>query len=343
MGMELEVDDGYHCATYAQKVTEEAGDFIYCKEDGSLGTESFEMVSHPATLNWWKENEGMLDRIIGICKEGGFKSHDAGTCGLHIHVNRAYLGDGESSKEEATIAKIILLVTKHWGNMVKFSRRNNDELNHWAKKSSMLLAESESEILQTIKNTDRGNNDRYHAVNLTNYATVEFRIFRGSLVKETILATLELVSNLCNFAKDKTVRECLEAEWNDFAHYVDYPEIKSYCQRRGIVSDKGGELEKYIPIVPKFCEGELVKITGRQYHIPYGLEWATGLNAVVTSVRADDWNRTCYYTLDWENEAKAMEQYKNKQENNWRTYRNFDITSYTSISEDVLTSLAEFD
>ena len=85
----------------------------------------------------------MLDRIIGICKEGGFKSHDAGTCGLHIHVNRAYLGDGESSKEKATIAKIVLLVTKHWDNMVKFSRRQAGELDHWAKKSTMRLLESE--------------------------------------------------------------------------------------------------------------------------------------------------------------------------------------------------------
>ena len=125
---------------------------------------------------------------------------------------------------------------------------------------------------------------RYYAVNLANFYTVEFRIFRGSLVKETILASLELVSNLCEFAKAKTVRECLNASWDDFAYYRDYAEIKSYCQRRGIENSNGGTLEKYVPLVPKFSEYELVKITGIGFALPYGMEWATGLNAVITNV-----------------------------------------------------------
>ena len=40
------------------------------------------------------------------------------------------------------------------------------------------------------------NNGRYAAVNLCNYATIEFRLFRGTLKHNTLIAAIELVKKL---------------------------------------------------------------------------------------------------------------------------------------------------
>ncbi len=41
---------------------------------------------------------------------------------------------------------------------------------------------------------------RYAAVNLCNYSTIEFRLFRGTLKINTFIATLQLVNEICNVA-----------------------------------------------------------------------------------------------------------------------------------------------
>ena len=55
---------------------------------------------------------------------------------------------------------------------------------------------SGKEILQKAKDT--GN--RYVAVNLRNYHTIGFRLFSGTLKLNTLLATLQIISEICRIA-----------------------------------------------------------------------------------------------------------------------------------------------
>ncbi len=69
---------------------------IYIKSDGSLD-DGMEIVSHPMTLDFhkqfcWKE---IMRKAISL----GYRSHQTGTCGLHIHVNRDSLGEDHDDQE----------------------------------------------------------------------------------------------------------------------------------------------------------------------------------------------------------------------------------------------------
>jgi hypothetical protein len=50
----------------------------------------------------------------------------------------------------------------------------------------------------------KGNLGRYAAVNLCNRNTIEFRLFRGTLKYNTLIAAIELVNKICDIATDMT-------------------------------------------------------------------------------------------------------------------------------------------
>ena len=51
------------------------------------------------------------------------------------------------------------------------------------------------EVLKHAKGSSLG---RYTCVNLTNFDTIEFRLFRGTLKLNTFLATLQMVDRICD-------------------------------------------------------------------------------------------------------------------------------------------------
>ena len=61
---------------------------------------------------------------------------------------------------------------------------------------------------------------RYVAVNLENYNTIEFRLFRGTLRYKTFLATLQLVDEICYCAINMTDKEMEDLSWSDFVSKI---------------------------------------------------------------------------------------------------------------------------
>jgi hypothetical protein len=121
--------------------------------------------------------------------------------------------------------------------LVKFSRRKVEQLNHWAVRpqiSKPCAGDSEEDAREKALCAD--NRNRYQAVNLNNEGTIEFRLFNGSLKRDTIIATLQMVSNICSFAKNKTTAECLASTWEDLTTYAHYDELDTYLRDRGIVT-----------------------------------------------------------------------------------------------------------
>ena len=107
MGVELEIDEGGGSDNQARKLLEIANgesERIYCKHDGSLN-DGFEIVSHPMTLAYHMEKmpwKAVMDKA----RQMDYRSHQARTAGLHIHVNRSALGDNiVEQKEGIAIAK----------------------------------------------------------------------------------------------------------------------------------------------------------------------------------------------------------------------------------------------
>lgn len=242
MGVELEIDGGNDPSECAYDILRNNAEVIYIKHDGSLGGNGMELVTHPCTLSYHR-NVFPWEEIMKTARSYGYRSHETDTCGLHVHVNRTALGLG-TDQQEATIAKIALLMERFWDTLVKFSRRNYSQL-HWCKKLNIDVApdETDQELINKIaKSRTVYHDDRYYALNLTNSNTIEFRVFRGTLKYETLMATLQFVRNIVTWAREHTVRETLKCTWNEFALSADYPELKAYMESRGIINTEGADI-----------------------------------------------------------------------------------------------------
>ena len=228
-GVELEIDGAGkydESAARIKKQTNVRCEHIYCKSDGSLD-EGFEIVTHPMTLDYhmscmyW---EDILQEAVHM----GYCSHQTTTCGLHIHVNRDALGENYEEQEKV-IERILFFVELHWNELFIFSRRSQHSMNRWAARYGM--EKTGKEILDKAK---KGNTGRYAAVNLCNYSTIEFRLFRGALKVNPLYATLQFVNRIIDTALTLSEDEIAAQSWSDFVAAVTEPELIRYLKERRI-------------------------------------------------------------------------------------------------------------
>ena len=199
----------------------------YVTEDFSAKhSNGFEIVTHPMTLDFHENNMPWAE-IMEEAKKMGYLSHQAETCGLHVHVNRTTFGDTES-EQEAAIARVLYFFEKFWEELLKFSRRTQRQLDHWAARYG--YKEKPKDILDHAKGHNSAG--RYTAVNLTNRDTVEFRMFRGTLKYNTLIATLELLDNICEMAVYLTDKDVQGLSWTSFVVGCTQPELVQYLKER---------------------------------------------------------------------------------------------------------------
>lgn len=242
-GIELEVDDGGELDSKAETVLDIANanglEHIYAKHDGSL-SDGWEAVSHPATLEYHLKEipwSAVLDKL----RELGYTSHQARTCGLHIHVNRTAFGSTTEMQDEC-IARILYLFAKFWPEILKFSRRTQRQLERWASRYG--FRNRPKEILDHAK-YETGNS-RYTCVNLTNEDTIEIRVFRGTLKYNTFVASLQFVDRLCDLALFMSDEELENMSWSTFALGCTEPELVRYLKERQLYINEPVESEAEI-------------------------------------------------------------------------------------------------
>lgn len=216
-------------------------EWFYCKSDGSIG-DGLEIVTHPATLDYHM-NQLRWKLICQTCVKAGYRSHDTRTCGLHVHVSRVGLGGSASEQDEAT-RKLVVLMSRYWPELVEFTRRRNSQLDNWAPAprinhwySRNLDGEAVRSVMACYELHEYDHDRRYTALNLTNRATVEFRIFNGTLKRDTIAATLQLVDNMCNYAMTKSWDEIQHGEFLEMALDHHYVELDRYLVHRGLATE----------------------------------------------------------------------------------------------------------
>lgn len=207
MGVELEIDEGWNGTELIDKINTDWKGRLYCKHDGSLSRAGIEIVSHPATLAF-HQNEFNWDILCSGCRKYEYISEDSDKCGLHIHVNRNYLSsalpdldDPDSYEGRKTVSTI---------KLCSFMATNREKVFKVARRSSTRYSEmpnSPHDGMSMIQLTST--ETRYLAVNISNRDTVEFRMFKGTVHPETILASLEFVDAVCRFVKHASPMDCL--------------------------------------------------------------------------------------------------------------------------------------
>lgn len=226
-GVELEVDHGIEeCKEdCAKKIQCHLGEnFVYFEEDGSLNA-GFEIITQPATLEYHTSIMESYKKAFNSVKNYNFKSHDTDTCGYHIHFNRSFFTENATEEQaDLYLTRLLYLFEKFWNEMVIFSRRKISEIEDYACRYD----ESPKDTVQGFK-LSRFHKNRYHAVNLTNTNTIEFRIFKGTLNPETFLATLQLCQKLVYISK--YVQSAEELQNLKFEDLLWTDELKNYWQR----------------------------------------------------------------------------------------------------------------
>ena len=215
-GFELEVDksniNGHYKSLYnnivAHAIIDNTGlekDEVFFETDGSLDN-GFEIISQPHTIDAFYEKTDSWKKMLDILSDATFKSHNAGTCGLHIHVSKTWFGSSER-QQNFNIGKIYKFFDTYWTDLCKASRRDTSSTYYCSKnKTSIKYREenrkhkTESHAWQAQAKYDhdtRHDSESHHrALNNSNYGTFEIRLGRGTLNKASFFAWIDLVLNI---------------------------------------------------------------------------------------------------------------------------------------------------
>lgn len=251
IGHELEVENPNYdnsCKSYLYNHLN-----VVLMHDGSLDT-GYEIISHPQSFNYIMANRDRYKEAFEKLISNGYKSHETDTCGLHFHVSRPFYNrirelennwsrtteeDNElielRNKQNDIIDRIILVMETYKEELIKFSRRKTSQLSRWAK----FMSDSDRTPSGGIKSLyyikkHKDTCDRYQALNLTNRATIEFRIFKGTLKYETFMASIELVNNIVEQCSDLS-KPITDINWETITRGEFAPQ---YCIERDIHTDK---------------------------------------------------------------------------------------------------------
>jgi hypothetical protein len=217
LGFELEVEtrnsSRYEGAELAQS---EFGAHVYLKDDGSLN-DGFEIVTHPHTLTEYQNNFNWAG--LSKLKSHGLRSWNTSTCGLHVHVSReAFSVDGVRLSYDQRILKR----QAHELRFMKLIYDNERQVGRIAGRSNNNYAtfQDKGKLVRKLKDGYQ-ENGRYSAINTENDATLEVRVFKGSLRPERVLSALEFVTASVEYTRDLPINGKNNAlSWLAFTGYV---------------------------------------------------------------------------------------------------------------------------
>lgn len=225
IGVELEVE--FENNSQRIRFAQQSSNWFKCKRDGSLSSDGgCEIVTIPLmpadarSPQFWQP---LCQQLTDL----GATSWNNGRCGLHVHIGREILGDGDFDRQ-ASIGRI-------YGMYESFSDRDlakvfGREYGHWCKKTDTehdsfvknnnLLKEKSGSAMyaQVKKAADCG--DRYRAINTTPAPTIEFRQGRGSLNADRIIGIVEFTSHMAEYCSD--IRNAINR-----ASFVEYLKNKN--------------------------------------------------------------------------------------------------------------------
>ena len=238
-GIELEIDHpgSYNerlrnkMATRLHNILNETGEYnelVKFENDGSLGANGIEMIFQPMSYAYIKENQEKIFRALEAIDNTGYSSHDAGTCGFHIHVSRTEINND-------ILDRVLMIFENFKNELIAFSRRNEEQMR-WCKFMCTTTHATSLNKASFEQARRYGSiNGHGYVINNQNSHTVEFRLFRGTTNKRTFMAAIQLVDNIVSIAQKRATIEGLT--WLDIINYnEEYTELKEYNKKRSIYS-----------------------------------------------------------------------------------------------------------
>ena len=241
LGVEAEMDKGGKDEEKIQSIKEALGE-EYCVacEDGSLD-DGFELISCPANLVS-HQNKLEWGNAFDTALRFGYRGHDGGTCGLHVHIDRKFFNGSKLSSTEIEGAMFIVLKNNiDW--IKKFSRRFSYNYCQINGEDDGVTIKDMGKYNEKWSNKEVYNRrDRYKAINFSRSDTIEFRIFRGTLNIETFYATLEFVDMFARLVKFcDSLEKAMEIDLYSFVDFAirayGYEDFVNYGMKIGIIDN----------------------------------------------------------------------------------------------------------
>ena len=253
LGLELEMEckhEDYDKDSRAGHLLDAIGSYrgqtyALCEEDGSLD-DGFEMVTGYTGLDVHKEQLQFFKHLFK-----GMASHNTYTCGLHVHICKSNMSTLHGAKmvffiNDTNNYQLIKAVARRDASYGKIKDKKSD--TSWLKDVVRHKKDKHSQL--------RGlNSDRYEALNFNNEKTIEFRLFKGSLKYDTIMACLEFTYATWHFCKDAGIDQLTTEQ---FIQFICMPQNKSDTRfLRVYLKNKGFDMACGMPTV---CPDHLRKV-----------------------------------------------------------------------------------
>jgi len=244
-GVELETDGYGRISSAAEDVLllSEGESLFWLEHDCSL-SDGFELITHPATLEYHKEQFPWKE-ITQTLEKHGAKSETSAAAALHIHFSKEFF----PSRHIASCSlKLIYLFSKFRKELLKTANTSDYLAVRSAKDSpiehqKLFETKPYTRTYKEIHDTC----ERYLAVNIcSSQPTIEIRIFRSTLDSKRIISYLELVHHLIHLARDLTVSQVKRLSWkrivalagsNGYSNLTDYLCDKKIRRRRGKIGE----------------------------------------------------------------------------------------------------------
>jgi hypothetical protein len=241
LGMELEVEVGdtyalddkaeelYDNIKYVEDSKGNPHQYCFIESDGSLNN-GFEVVTgytgldvHTKQLEFFKK------------PWRGVRSHDTRTCGLHVHIDKKDVSLFHACKmvffiNDSNNQKLIKDIARR-ANADYAQIKNKKASYQWLKR-----ARASRDPLNYL------NEERREALNFQNEKTIEFRLFKGTLRYETIMACLEFTYATWFFTRDTGVTNLTTPNFIDFICRPENREstkfLRAYLREKNYVLPK---------------------------------------------------------------------------------------------------------
>jgi len=226
--LEMEIRDG-ELNDSANYLMEMLGDFVYLKEDSSInsgGYRGFEMVSHPASLEYFASNKNLWSALDYLKQVHTARSWDAKSCGLHVHISR------DGFRSGAHTHRFLSLIYKNSDKMMRLGGRKST----YAKFNDVYKYDEFDRpyftLADKVARPSNAMTERYSAVNTQNEHTLELRFFRGTMNPSGVLSAIQLAHATVEYTRDLTLSDVKMGalSWAWFADWIQannglYPEL----------------------------------------------------------------------------------------------------------------------
>ncbi|MFD4407720.1 hypothetical protein ACFWPH_33645 [Nocardia sp. NPDC058499] len=202
LGLELELKTpSYQLEDSVEAALAELGDLGYLKEDSSIGSSGFELVTHPMDYAYARTQFpwSLLARLRLL----GAYTDDA--VGIHVHLSRA----GFDSPA-------------HIYRWMKFVYRNQEPVTALARRNSSQWAEFDPFTRGRIAGYAKGDRRglRYEAINVQPEHTFELRIFASSLHRGQVLAALAFADASVEYTRGLSAAQIARRRGWDWAAFT---------------------------------------------------------------------------------------------------------------------------